>query len=292
MSELTDAFLRALPPGAAARFAAGAELDAALASLVATARAAWPKLDLDAPAFVEHVAGRLPQDTALDALHAGDLYLAFGCALGDPLALEAFEHELLAKVTGALKGQLPNGATADDVAQRLRLKLFVRSGDTPPGIWTYSGKGPLFHWLRASAIRVTQDLARRGGQEIATPDDDLSDTPALANDPDLALLKGRFAAEFKAAFQEALASLSAREQSLLRMQVIDGLSPDEIGRVYQTHRTTVWRWLTQCRQALYSKTRELLAARVKGNDSELSSLMKAVHSQLDVSLNRVLRKPD
>jgi RNA polymerase sigma-70 factor (ECF subfamily) len=291
MSELSDAFVRGLPPGAASRFAAGPQLDQALDAFVQAARAAWPKLDLDAVAFVEHVAGRVAPDTELSSLQAGDLYLAFGCALGDPLALEAFEQQLLAKVTGALKGQLPNTATADDVAQRLRLKLFVRSGETPPGIWTYSGKGPLFHWLRAAAVRVTQDLARRGGQEVATSDDDLAGTPALANDPDLMLLKGRFAADFKAAFQQALESLSPREQSLLRMQIIDGLSPDEIGRVYQTHRTTVWRWLTQCRQALYSKTRELLAARLKGNDSELSSLMKAVHSQLDVSLNRLLRTP-
>jgi RNA polymerase sigma-70 factor (ECF subfamily) len=61
--------------------------------------------------------------------------------------------------------------------------------------------------------------------------------------------------------------------------------------VYQTHRATVWRWLTACRQELQQKTRALLQARVQANDSELSSLMNAVHSQLDVSLSRVLRKP-
>jgi RNA polymerase sigma-70 factor, ECF subfamily len=286
MPALSEAFARNLSPPAAARFSDSAALEPVLAKLVADARAAWPKLELDEALFIEHVAGRAAADTELGALHAADLYLAFGCALGEPLALEAFEQAVLAKVRATLKPE-----QADDVTQRLRMKLFVRQGEAPPGIWTYSGKGPLVHWLRASAVRVTQDLARRGGQEVATSDEMLADTPALAADPELQLFKGRYAKEFKAAFQEALATLTPKEQNLLRLQIIDGLSPDEIGRLYQTHRTTVWRWLNQCRQALQQKTRQLLASRVPANDSELSSLMNAVHSQLDVSLSRVLKKP-
>src|SRR5262245_11135118 len=124
MSELTEAFLRGLPPGAASRLTTGPELAASLDALVAAARAAWPTLELEPGPFVEHVAGRVGEKTELSTLQAADLYLAFGCALGDPQALDAFEQQVLIKVTGALKGQLPNGATADDVAQRLRLKLF------------------------------------------------------------------------------------------------------------------------------------------------------------------------
>lgn len=282
MPSLGEAFARGAPPGVAERFP---DVERALEKLVADAHAAWPKLEADDGAFVEHVAGRVTAETDLAALQAQDLYLAFCCALGDPSALEAFDQQVLARVKAGLKEE-----KADEVLQRVRFKLFVRGGETPPGIWSYSGKGPLLNWVRAAAVRASQDLAKRGGQEIATDDDALADTPALANDPDLMLLKGRFAPEFKAAFQEALAALSARDQNLLKLQILDGLSPEEIGRVYQAHRATVWRWLTACRQELQQKTRALLAARVKANDSELSSLMNAVHSQLDVSLSRVLRK--
>ena len=63
-----------------------------------------------------------------------------------------------------------------------------------------------------------------------------------------------------------------------------------IGRIYQTHRTTIWRWLTGCREELLKKTRKLLAERLKVSESEFSSLMNAMQSDLDVSLSRILRK--
>ena len=138
---------------------------------------------------------------------------------------------------------------------------------------------------------MTQDFARSRRLEVATPDDALLETPAGAPSADLAYVKERYAPEFKAAFQEALTSLSQREQNLLRLYYLDGSSPDDIGKLYQTHRTTVWRWLTQCREALLSKTRALLASRLKVGEGEFSSLMNVVHSQLDVSLNRLLKKP-
>ena len=51
------------------------------------ARAAWPDLDLPRDGFLAHVAQVLPADrdarATLETLHAGDLYLAYGCAIGD-----------------------------------------------------------------------------------------------------------------------------------------------------------------------------------------------------------------
>ena len=48
--------------------------------------------------------------------------------------------------------------------------------------------------------------------------------------------------------------------------------------------------MTHCREELLASTRRLLAARVKVSEAELSSLMNAVHSQLDVSISRMLGK--
>lgn len=277
-----------LPPELASRFP---DAEPTLATLIASARQAWPALELDEAAFVDHLAQHLTADATLASLHAADLWLAFACVLGDPAALTAFEQTVLARVPAVLKGNLPAGLSADDVLQSLRLKLFVRQSDAPPAIATYSGRGALLHWVRAAAVRLTQDHARARKLEHVTDDDALLDTPVLSQAPELNFLKNRFAPDFKVAFQEALLTLSPRDQNLLRLYYLEGSSPEEIGRVYQTHRTTVWRWLTQCREALLAQTRVMLAARTKVSDAEVSSLMNAVHSQLDVSLSRMLKKP-
>lgn len=285
---LAEAFSRSLAPGLEGRFGTGTELNEALMKLVADARTAWPALEVDEVSFAEHLGQRLQADSTLSTVHAADLYLAFACVLGDPAAMEAFDRTVLSRLPASLRGTLPAGMTSDDVLQSLRLKLFVRQGEAPPAICGYSGRGALVHWLRAAAVRVTQDFARRRSLEVATPDEAMVDTPAVGNDADVTYLKSRYGPEFKAAFQEALAALSPRDQNLLRLQYLDGISPEEIGRIYQTHRTTVWRWLTQCREQLLARTRTLLAARVQVGEGELSSLMNAVHSQLDVSLSRML----
>ncbi len=286
--QLTDAFESALAPGLAGRFGGPAEL----AALVAAARGAWPSLTVDPEGFVRHLAARLAADSELARVQVSDLWLAYACLQQDAAALEAFDKLAAANVPPVL-GHLPAGLTADEVLQRLRVKLLVWSGDQPPAITTYSGKGPLVGWMRAAAVRLVQDHLRRGAgqREVAASDDALLDTPAAGGDLDVQLLKARYAPEFKAAFQEALATLSPRDLNLLRMTYLDGVSPDEIGRVYQTHRTTVWRWLNQCREELLSSTRKHLAARVQVNEADLSSLMQAVHSQLDVSISRMLKKP-
>lgn len=287
---LTEAFGRALPLGLDDRFPHGAELDASLSQLLGAARQSWPSLDVDDALFVEHLAGRLNKDSVLNGLHAADLYVAFSCSLGDPAAMQALERDVLPQVPSVLKGNLPAGMTQDDVMQALRLKLFLRQPEAPPAISTYSGRGALLHWMRAAALRVTQDFARARKLEIATPDEAMLDTPAVNEDADVVYLKNQYAPEFKAAFQEAMASLSQRDQSLLRLQYLDGMSAEEIGRIYQTHRTTIWRWLTGCREELLKKTRKLLAERLKVSESEFSSLMNAMQSDLDVSLSRILRK--
>ncbi len=277
-----------LPPELASRFP---DAEETLAKLIASARQAWPSLEVDQAAFVDHLAQHLTADATLASLHAADLWLAFACVLGDPAALAAFEQTVLARVPAVLQGNLPAGLSADDVLQSLRLKLFVRQSDAPPAIATYSGRGALLQWVRAAAVRLTQDHARSRKLEHVTDDDALLDTPVLSQGPELNFLKNRFAPDFKVAFQEALLTLSPRDQNLLRLYYLEGSSPEEIGRVYQTHRTTVWRWLTQCREALLAQTRVMLAARTKVSDAEVSSLMNAVHSQLDVSLSRMLKKP-
>ncbi|MHB8879242.1 MAG: sigma factor-like helix-turn-helix DNA-binding protein, partial [Myxococcaceae bacterium] len=249
---------------------------------------AWPDLEVDELLFIEHLALRLPPDGTLAAVHATDLYLAFACLLGDPLALEHLDRGFLRQVRPALE-RLPPGLTIDEVQQTLRQKLLMRNGESAPKIGDYSGRGALLHWVRAAAVRIAQDIARARNLEVALPDEALAQMPSPAPDAELAYVKSRFGAQFKAAFQDALAGLDQRDRNLLRLHYLDGINPDEMGRIYRVHRTTVWRWLTQAREDVFKQTRRLLTERLPLEKGELASLMNLVCSQLDVSISRLLR---
>jgi RNA polymerase sigma-70 factor, ECF subfamily len=283
---LTAVFLEQASPAARAAFQARAELEAQLTGLVERATHSQPELEVDAPGFIAHVASHVTDETDLEALHAGDLRLALGCLLGDPTALAVFERDVVARALVAVRGSLPTGLTADEVLQRLRVRLLLRDGERAPALSSYSGRGALLHWCRATALRLVQEVARAPQREVAS-EDALLDAPALAKDLDTSLLKKQFAAAFATAFKAALAQLSSRDRHLLQLHYLEGMRAEELGRIFNTHRTTVWRWLTQCREQLLKATRAELAKTVK--DSELSSLMNVVHSQLDLSLSRVLR---
>src|SRR5262245_6697776 len=104
---LSPSFLSQLPPPVAAIEDREA-LERCLRDLVATARMSFPTVDIEPEEFVAYVAQRVPASgddakreesmlDALAALHAGDLYLACGCAKGDPRALEVFEKQFLSQ---------------------------------------------------------------------------------------------------------------------------------------------------------------------------------------------------
>lgn len=272
-----------------ARCEARPTIDDELADLVARARSAYPSLafeDIDLAAFV---APHLSEPTDLPSLHAGDLLLAFCCLVGDPGALALFERDVVARIATGVRGSLPPALPVDELLQQVRERLLVRRGERAPALSTYSGRGSLVNWSRAIAVRLVQEVAR-SDREVPTDDARLFDAPALTRDLDAGLMKQQFAAAFRDAFQAALAELGARDLNLLRLHYLEGLRAEELGRLYDTHRTTVWRWLNQCREQLLAGTRKHLATRVP--EAELSSLMTVVHSQLDVSLSRALKARD
>lgn len=283
---LRDIFLEQVAPKLRAAFSNRTNLELELQRLTERAALARPELEVDAPGLIAHVASQVSDETDLDALHAGDLRLALACLLGEPTALAIFERDVIARALVAVGGNLPAGLTADEVLQQLRVRLLLRDGERSPGLSTYSGRGALVHWCRASAVRLVQEHARSHQREVPS-DDALLDAAALTRDLDAELVKRQFAQAFGLAFKSALAQLSSRDRHLLRLHYLEGMRAEELGRIFNTHRTTVWRWLTQCREQLLKATRAELSKTV--SEAELSSLMNVVHSQLDASLSRVLR---
>jgi RNA polymerase sigma-70 factor (ECF subfamily) len=285
----TGWLIRAVPELATAAARHG-ELEQVIAECLVRAREAWPQLAVDDEPFVRALATSVADATdavaAIREIVIEDLYLAQACATGAAAALAAFEGACHGPVVGALRRMGLAADAIEEIIQHVRAKLFVAT-DAPPKIAMYSGRAPLASWVRTIATRAAVDRLR--ANEPATADDDaLVQLPDTSDTPELAHFREQYRAEFKDAFEEALATLDVRERNVLRHHFVDGLTTEEIGALYGVHKTTAFRWLESARVALSKRTRSNFCQRVKVVPTELDSILRLVQSQIDLSLSRVL----
>jgi RNA polymerase sigma-70 factor (ECF subfamily) len=262
---------------------------AAWQGFLTAARDAWPSVRFDEDALVAHVATRL-SGTELTAAVAGapaaDLALAAACTSQEPTAHAAFDA-ILSEVdaAGASVGATPD--LIDEVKQILRLQLLVAKHGKPAGIASYRGKGPLRGWVR---ITATRELIRhkKKRQRDAPIEPTLDHLLTSGGDPALEALKAEYRSEFAIALREAIALLSVEDRTLLRQQVVDGMSIDAIGVAFGVHRATAARWLNRARAALVAATHRRLAERLKLPVEHIESVIRLVQSRLDASITRYL----
>lgn len=270
------------------RFQVSAAPDAVFVELCARARAAHPRIQPDDRAFIAHMrmhAADLPPDR-IDSMRVDDLYLAWACARGDVGAQRQLET-LLAQVPAALARIDRSETFAQDVQQQLREKLLVGTGETGPKLMQYAGRGPLGGWIRTAALRTALNM-RGGPRDQRLDDRDLAHHVDMP-DPHTDLVRERYKEDFERAVRDAFRYLTARERNVLRLSYIDGLSIDRIGVLFGVHRATTARWLQRAREKLHDGTRRLIQERLGVTDSELQSLIRAVHSQIQLSLPHLLR---
>ena len=252
------------------------------AARIAEARAAWPGVDLDPDLFAAYVAERGDDD---DDLCITDLYLAAGCAHGNPAALAAFDAQYLRQIGAALGPmELPRDAI-DEVAQELRRKLLVAEGGEPPRIVDYSGRADLRTWLRTAAVRTAIDLRRRE-RDLPVEDEVLAAAlPAIDDDPELLHARALYSAELKEAFAVSIGELEPRDRALLKYHYVDNLNADRIGAIYGVHRATASRWIGIARDRLGRNVYRTLRAKL---DVSASSIARLVEGDLDLSMRRLL----
>jgi RNA polymerase sigma-70 factor (ECF subfamily) len=242
------------------------------------ARARWPGVEVPDHALETWIAARGGDNLA-------DLYLACACARGAAGAIEAFERAYAGHIRAILSRLDASSALLEEAGQQLRAHLFV--GDAPR-IAEYAGRGDLLAFVRVVVLRIALRLLERERPAAHEPDDELWRFPDGHDDPELEYLKRLYRDELKAAFAAAVAALPDRERAVLRYHLIDGLSIDAIGAVYQVHRATAARWLTGAREQLAAGTRRALMQRLKIELSEVDSLMRLLDSNLDASAARLL----
>jgi RNA polymerase sigma-70 factor, ECF subfamily len=216
--------------------------------------------------------------------------LAQACARGEPGALATLERLYLPRVRVAVERIDAQPAFVDDALQALRQKLLVGQGGTPPRIAEFAATGPLVSWLRAAAVRTALNLKRPHAREEPGDDDALEALPLSGPSPELALLVERHRPAFKAAFRAALTTLDARERTLLKLQVVDGLSLERIGVVYAVNKSTVSRWLSRAQEQLVDETRAQLKADLSLSAGELESLVRVMRSGIEISVAALLEE--
>jgi RNA polymerase sigma-70 factor (ECF subfamily) len=284
---LAALLVAAVPDGAPTP---GPDLEAWIERLLADAHAAHPTLALDDDLFIERVARVWPTGEAgLPDLRAAELYLTAAAAAGDQAAVELIDTRDFVDARNAVERMNLGQARADDALQTFRRKLFVSDGADAPKIVEYGGRGDLRGWLRVGAVREALKIVRSEKREVAMDDARLlDDAPGAARDPELEQMKALYQPAFKRCFAEALASLPAREKNLLRQQVLDGLSIDDLAALYKVHRATCARWLESARRQLFDETRRRLVEDVGIAENECDSIIRLVQSQLHLTLRRVL----
>jgi RNA polymerase sigma-70 factor (ECF subfamily) len=214
--------------------------------------------------------------------HLADMDLARACERGDAAALASFERDIAPVVERALA----SFADRREVMQMLREQMFVR---TPRGIAAYDGRAPLATWLRVCATRIALREQDRERRISPTDDEQLDQLAPGVPDPQLDYLKRVYGASFRAAFADAVASLVPRDRNLLRLAVLDGLGIDQLAAIFHVHRATAARQLKAARATLVAATRDRMRVALAISESELDSIMRMIHSMVDITLGQVLR---
>jgi RNA polymerase sigma-70 factor (ECF subfamily) len=288
--ELAELLLAHLSPGARAQLEGVEGLDALMGEHWEAARAAWPTVSLPAEVFLRHVARHLPDTGPLEALrplNAVDLYLACACAEGDDAALRGFEQQVLQLVPARL-ATLPR-SMVDEALQVLRERLLMSSGESPPIIATYSGRGALLAWVVIATARIASQLQQREARQelFAEPPEALVQMLSTG-DPEHELLRKDLRQLLVQVLRKVLGTLPDRERTLLRLHHVHGFTMDRLATMYGESRSSVARQVTHSRERLMRLLRAELAQRLKPGDAALESLLGLVNSQLDLSLHRLM----
>jgi RNA polymerase sigma-70 factor, ECF subfamily len=271
-----------------------AELATFLRGAHARALERWPGIALSPADFAAHLGAIAPDEgdlvAALQHVHCDDLFLACACGRGDKVALRVFESEVMPRAAMAVARVDGAPQFVDDICGDVRVRLLV-SGERPPEILRYLGRGPLSHWVQVVAMRMGTASKRKKRHEIAMDLPQVVDS-ILGEDPEIAPFASQLRQPFAEVFAAALADLSRRERNILRLYLIDGVSAETIGKMYNVHRATVARWITKAREKVHSLTRRRLSAAVKLDETSFESVVGMMWSGIDLSLATFLGGDD
>jgi RNA polymerase sigma-70 factor (ECF subfamily) len=183
---------------------------------------------------------------------------------------------------------VPRVRDAEELAQRLRVRLLVAEAGQPPRIASYTGRGPLNAWLRVAAARLAVDQHRA----------EVSDSPptwAVLSGPvdqELLYLKQTHADLFGAALETGLMALSKRARTVLRLHFLQGVPIAQIATSYSVSPRSVQRWIVAAQTEVIDQLRSVLASNLEITGSQLESLMGAMETELVIALRQFFNEKE
>lgn len=230
-----------------------------------------------------------PRPDATDAAPA-DAYLACALLAGTPAAVAAFEREVAPALRAAIKKMDAPHDGLEDLLQAVRTKLLVGEGGQAPALAQFTGAGSLLAFCTTAAARLVLTKTRNEATRLAYEARSGGGSPAPLS-PERAFSKEEQSAHFAEAFRASLRTLSARDRTLLRMNLVEGVPHEKLAALLGVNRVTVTRWLLEARAHLATATRQALAH--DGSHSEAAeSLLRSIESNFDVSMHRLLIEAD
>jgi RNA polymerase sigma-70 factor, ECF subfamily len=287
---LTGLLFRETDSSAQDRAAAAEDLEGLLDRKLSEAHRLWPEVVLSDELFLGHwgrlLPRRQPVREGVDLCHVGDLYLACASCQGDGRAMALFEKHSFGAVAAVAARVGLDANQREELEQELRVWLFFGREGSPPGLSTYSGSGSVRSWLWITALREALAMVARAGRVVRSTRGEVSrDLPGQLDDLELRYMQSRYRDEFKAAFKESLASLSAEERNLLRLHYLEGRSIDQLGALHQVHRATAARRLAKIREHLLRRTRRSLKNLWGVDQQELDQMFGLIRSKIDLALS-------
>jgi RNA polymerase sigma-70 factor (ECF subfamily) len=251
-----------------------AELDEAIARACET----WP--GLSEPALRQRL-NALGTDTGLEI---ADVAFALACARGDTAALTHFDKTYLPALRPALARVGLDDAGIDEALQRVRQELLAPREGGAPRVANYGGRGPFAAWLRSVAVRLGLKLREDGARNVELDSGVQLQAGSIADDAELAYMKKTYGQVFERAFRAALGALPAQDRLLLKQRFKHHLGVEDLGRVHGVHAGTISRRVAAARDALAKDTREAMMRELGVPKDDMSSILRMIESQIDVTL--------
>ncbi len=230
--------------------------------------------------FEAHVSALTSRPVIID-----DLRTAFECLRGNETALREMKGRLESAADQVSRDLMGDDDLKAELCQRTYVTLlYGGTRKQRPYLLTYGGRAPIQSWLRKVLLRRSIAERQRQNRESLQEASVLNLIPAgQGSNPELEILKQRYAAQFQTAFRHSLAALSAKERTVLRYHLSDGLTAEEIGRRFRVHRVTIMRWLRYIKDALLKTTKAHLVAQLDVKPADLDGVFGLIESRVSPS---------
>jgi RNA polymerase sigma-70 factor (ECF subfamily) len=250
----------------------------ALERFAAQSREAWgfsPSLEL-LRAWVEPMNATTPLDPGV----------ALACGLFHhlPEARRSFDQHVVPRVRSGLSRAGAVDTELDELVQDALTRVLVENGGER--LRQYRGQGTFAAFVVTVAMRLFS--TRRGKASRETASAEALDALPMALDLEKHLARHQNRTHFAEAFRAALDSLDPRQRTLLKLNLVNGSSIDELAPMYRVSRASVARWLAQAREQLRVETLKRLAGATRLERGDLDGLLASLESGFDVSLRRFI----